>query len=418
MKVLWFEISTPARYLNTGQVTAGWQDALENIVFQCKDIQLFVAFESLKDTQVKVIDGITYIPMKIDYSWLENKKREFTCKINERKVLEKGIEVIKNYSPDLIHVFGNEWPYGLLSQYTNIPLVIHIQGSIIPYYNAMYPAGYSSFTLIKEIGWNLRKQYHNFAWLMMMKSWLKMEQNIWNCVPNYMGRTVWDRALVNMLHPGASYYHVDEALRPVFLHSDRLWSLPSPSKKIRLLTTGCSTYWKGIDVMLKTAHVLKNAGVDFEWNVAGGLSDDLRKIVEAKEKIKFSENNIKFLGFRAPDELIDEMIHSTMYVHTAYIENSPNSICEAQIIGMPIVSTMVGGIATLVRNGVDGDLLPANDPWQLANAIVELAKDKERMKEYSINSRQHALARHNPKSILKQLLACYQNLIKNETTDL
>lgn len=36
MKVLWFEISTPSRYLNTGQVTLGWQDALENIVATCK----------------------------------------------------------------------------------------------------------------------------------------------------------------------------------------------------------------------------------------------------------------------------------------------------------------------------------------------------------------------------------------------
>lgn len=46
MKVLWFEISTPSRYLNTGQVTLGWQDALENIVATCKDIELYIAFES------------------------------------------------------------------------------------------------------------------------------------------------------------------------------------------------------------------------------------------------------------------------------------------------------------------------------------------------------------------------------------
>ena len=46
MKILWFEISIPSRYRNTGQVTAGWQDALENIVLQCKDIKLYVAFES------------------------------------------------------------------------------------------------------------------------------------------------------------------------------------------------------------------------------------------------------------------------------------------------------------------------------------------------------------------------------------
>ena len=101
-----------------------------------------------------------------------------------------------------------------------------------------------------------------------------------------------------------------------------------------------------------------------------------------------------------------------MYVHTAYIENSPNSICEAQLVGMPIVSTMVGGISTLVRNGEEGDLLPANDPWQIANTIMELSKDNERMMRYSKNSRQHALERHNPENIMNQLLKCYKDLIK------
>ena len=106
------------------------------------------------------------------------------------------------------------------------------------------------------------------------------------------------------------------------------------------------------------------------------------------------------------------MCNSTMYVHTAYIENSPNSICEAQLVGMPIVSTMVGGISTLVRNGEEGDLLPANDPWQIANAIIELSKDNERMMLYSKNSRQHALERHNPEKIMNQLLKCYKDLVK------
>ena len=100
-----------------------------------------------------------------------------------------------------------------------------------------------------------------------------------------------------------------------------------------------------------------------------------------------------------------------MYVHTAYIENSPNSICEAQLVGMPIVSTMVGGISTLVRNGEEGDLFPANDPWQIANAIIELSKDKVRMMRYSKNSRQHALERHNPENIIQQLLKCYHEII-------
>lgn len=413
MKVLWFEISTPSRYKSTGKVTAGWQDALENIVLNCKDIQLYIAFESTTDSEEKVIDGITYIPMLTHYSFIERKVGQHTWKINERKVIEAGRKVIEQYQPDVIHVFGNEWPFGLLAQYTNIPLVVHIQGSIIPYNNALYPPRYNGYTFVQAAGLNLRKDWHRLCGYDKDKSRLDLEKRIWQTVHHYMGRTSWDKALVNMLTKDSTYHHVEEALRPDFMKTEEQWHLPK-NRRLKLLSTGCSSFWKGIDVMLKTAHVLKEAGVDFEWNVAGCMADELREIVEGKEKLKFKENNINILGFCSPDRLIDLMCQSTMYVHTAYIENSPNSICEAQLIGMPIVSTMVGGIATLVRNGIDGELLPANDPWQIANAIVELSKDAERMKMYSANSRQHAMERHNPENILNQLLTCYNDLIKKQ----
>lgn len=154
MKVLWFEISTPSRYRNTGQVTLGWQDALEDIVVNCKDVELYIAFESQVPAEVKVINGITYIPMITHYSFLEKKIGQHTWSINERKVIEKGREVIEQYKPDVIHVFGNEWPFGLLAQYTDIPLVVHIQGSIIPYDNALYPPKYNGYTMVKAAGLN------------------------------------------------------------------------------------------------------------------------------------------------------------------------------------------------------------------------------------------------------------------------
>lgn len=412
MKVLWFEISTPSRYKDDGRVVCGWQDALENIVKDCREIELYIAFETEEpEAKVKVIEGVTYIPMVTNYSFAERKLSNWTWRVNEDKVIDLGRKVIEEYKPDIIHVFGNEWPFGLLAQYTDIPLVIHIQGSIIPYNNALYPPKYNGYTFVSAAGWNLRKDWHRLNGYYKDKSRLTMEERTWKCVKHYMGRTSWDKALVNTLTKGSTYHHVEEALRPTFLENKKLWSCPKGGK-LRLLSTGCSSFWKGIDVMLKTAHVLKEAGVDFEWNVAGGLSSELKEIVEKKEEMRYADNNINILGFCTPEQLIDIMCNSTMYVHTAYIENSPNSICEAQLVGMPIVSTMVGGISTLVRNGEEGDLLPANDPWQIANAIMELSKDNERMMRYSKNSRQHALERHNPENIMNQLLKCYKDLTK------
>lgn len=411
MKVLWFEITTPSRYKCTNQVIASWQDALENIVLGCKDIQLYIAFESATESEVKIIDGITYIPMLTSYSFIERKLSNHTWKINERKVIEAGRKVIEQYQPDIIHVFGCEWPYGLLTQYTDIPLVVHIQGSIIPYNNALYPPGYNEFTMVKAAGGNLRKDWHCLMNYNKAKSNLEMEKRVWKTVRHYMGRTSWDKALVNMLTKDATYHHVEEALRPAFMNTQKQWQIPEDGK-LRLLSIGCSSFWKGIDMILKTAHVLNEAGIDFEWNVAGSMSNELQNVVENKEKMKFADNHINILGFCSPESLIDLMCQSTLYVHTAYIENSPNSICEAQLLGMPIISTMVGGIATLVSNRIDGELFPANDPWQMANAIVALSEDVGRMKKYSENSRHHAMLRHDPLNILNQLMTCYKDLVK------
>ena len=412
MKVLWFEISVPSRYSDDGRVVAGWQDALENVVRQCHEIELYIAFET-KDSEAKekVVDGVTYIPMFSNFSFAEKKISNWTWSINERKVILHGKKVIERYQPDIIHVFGSEWPFGLLAQYTKIPLVIHIQGSIIPYNNALYPPRYNGFTFALAAGLNLRKGLHRLQGYYKDKYRLEMEKRIWKSVKHYMGRTSWDKALVNTLTKGCTYHHVEEALRSVFLNNEKLWSYHD-NCKLRLLSTGCSSFWKGIDVMLKTACVLKETGVDFEWKVAGGMPAELKEIVEKKEGMKYADNNINFIGFCTPEQLIDLMCSSTMYVHTAYIENSPNSICEAQIVGMPIISTMVGGISTLVRNGEEGILLPANDPWQIAYALIELSEDKERLMKYSKASRKHALDRHSPDNIRRQLLECYYDIVK------
>lgn len=410
MKVLWFEISTPSQYKQAGRVVLGWQDSLENIVRESKEVDLYIAFESQTDKEVKVIDGVTYIPMYIEYSFWDRKKSQFTWMVNARKIISKGIEVINEYAPDIIHVFGNEWPFGLLAKYTQIPLVIHIQGSIIPYNNALYPPKYNEFTFAVAIGLNLRKQWHFVKSYYKDRSREQMEREIWKLVSHYMGRTNWDKALVGIFHPHATYHHVEEALRPIFLKSCKTWRLPSDSK-IRLFSTGCSNFWKGVDVMLKTAHILKQMGVDFEWKVAGKMSYNIREVVEKKENLRFEDNNIEILGFTNPDDLVDYLSKSTLYVHTAYIENSPNSICEAQIIGIPIISTMVGGISSLIHNDQDGILLPANDPWQFADAIVNLSKDRNKMLEYSNKAYETAIKRHNPVRILNELLKCYHDVI-------
>lgn len=409
MKVLWFEVTTPQNYLKSGIVVGGWQDALEYIV-KSSGIELIVAFTSKKKGETAVVDGVTYEPINIDFSFFEKQRSHFTWRFEKEEILKQAKCIIEKHQPDLIHVFGTEWPFGLIAKETTIPVVLHIQGSIVPYNNALYPPNYNEITMYKSFGCNLRRRFSYWRSTKKDATRLQMEKELWNVVSHYMGRTDWDYALSRMLHPQSSYYHVEEALRPVFLTTEKRWKR-NDSDKLILFSTGCSSFWKGPDMMLKTARILKDMNVDFEWQVAGNMSEEIKCVVEQHEKSKFESNNIKILGFLSPEEIIDRLCLCSMYVHTAYIENSPNSICEAQYLGVPIVSTNVGGISSLVKDGEEGKLVPANDPWQMAYAIIRLWKDKTMRNQFSVKSQEKARKRHDPNNILMQLMDCYQSVL-------
>ena len=291
----------------------------------------------------------------------------------------------------------------------HIPVVIHIMGSIVPYHNANYPPGYSFIGEIIKNWWNPMRWYRFWKSRRDSDNWLMWEQRTWRLVNNYMGRTQWDKSLSNVMHPGRKYFHVEEALRTDFIKGNNIWKYPEDSK-LRLISTGCSTFWKGPDMMLKVAKILVGLNINFEWQVVGKMSPYIKKTIEMQEGVSFKDVHINILGYKKPDELMKILCTSTIYVHTAYVENSPNSVCEAQCIGLPVISTNVGGISTLVRQDLDGILVAANDPWQMADAIVELYKNRELMQQYSENSRNFAMNRHKDENIRQQLFDCYKQL--------
>lgn len=409
MKVLWFEISVPGRYKSDKTPVSGWQDSLENIVRTCNDIDLTIAFEGTEGMMPKEVDGVKYIPLVPHYTFWDKKYRNFSNRWNKaNKVVPLAVKCVEEVKPDLIHCFGTEWEFGQVAIYTDIPVVIHMQGCIAPYNDALFPPGYSISDRILQAGINLKEQYHIWRKRHFNASWRDMEQSNFNAVSNYMGRTEWDRQLVELFHPGAKYFHVEEALRPSFIENAKEWKTKEGKHKLRLITTGCSSHWKGMDTLLKTAHVLKEKGVDFEWFVAGNMS--IQQEVEKKEHLKFADNNVNILGFTGPEKLQELLLSADMYVHTAYIDNSPNSVCEAQYLGLPIIATNVGGISSLVFDGKEGKLVPANSCYNMAYEIIALAKDKERQKMYSKNTMAHAIKRHENNCILDQLLSCYNSI--------
>lgn len=93
------------------------------------------------------------------------------------------------------------------------------------------------------------------------------------------------------------------------------------------------------------------------------------------------------------------------------IDNSPNSLCEAQILGCACVATNVGGVSSLIMEGVTGYLVPANDPYQMAFVLNELPSNSEKNLLIGTAAREVALKRHDKKDIVDRVFEIYNEVL-------
>lgn len=418
MRVLWFSINS-SLYISRNGAKAGhggWIGSLEHIVRQHDDFQLGIAFESKENIFKDVQDGVTYYPMYTIHSKKENRKRHFNAKNEEIQTLPVCLRVIEDFQPDIIHIFGSEWCYGLLINYIKIPIVIHIQGSLPPYQNCALPPGISNFTILKSYGINIKKWLDYFLSKKNMQIRKCREEEVLTKVSNFMGRTEWDYNLTKLYNPNSDYYFCNEALNSVYVDSKEHW-IAKKKSTIRLVTIGAH-FLKGIDVLYKTAKLLKeHSSYPIEWHVVGEPYHD-GEVIERLLGIEIGKLGIKYLGYLTPSEIKQELLCCDFYVHPAYAENSPNCICEAQIIGVPVIATFCGGISSLVKHKKTGFLLPINDPYSICSTILQLKNNENLQNEISQNEIECAQKRHNTNSIYESLLSSYHAILKNENKKL
>lgn len=166
---------------------------------------------------------------------------------------------------------------------------------------------------------------------------------------------------------------------------------------------------KGHDLILKTAALLRRHGhFPFEWRIFG--TRDLNR-VERKLGIRAEDVGVKLMGTASAEVLRDSLLETDLFIHPSYIDNSPNSVCEAQLLGMPILATNVGGVASLVQHEETGLLVPANDPFQTACQIQRLLDSPQSAAALGSRAAETARHRHHRATIRQDLLQTYRSIL-------
>jgi glycosyltransferase involved in cell wall biosynthesis len=127
-------------------------------------------------------------------------------------------------------------------------------------------------------------------------------------------------------------------------------------------------------------------------------------------------DHVKFLGRLESERMCARFLKTHVFLCPSAIENSPNSVGEAMLLGVPVVASNVGGIHNLLTDKKDGILYPKESMKYLENAILSIFEDDKVAMSFSSNARAHALMTHDPDTNYNRLLEIYNEI--NDSVEL
>lgn len=426
MKVLWLvNIPLPEACRLMGEQPSpfgGWLiNASKYLVAQDK-IALSIAFPKLKSKNVMEFRG-----EKIDYFAFPHVDLNDNKLINHNSYLKT---VLKKVQPDIVHIFGTEFAHSLAMVNAcndlGIKTVISIQGlvSVIEkHYLANLPTNVQKrFTFrdfIKQN--NILQQKSEF------KKRGLIEIEAIQKTTHVIGRTTWDKVCALQINPNVNYHFCNETLREEFYKNE--WSLEK-CEKYSIFLSQASYPIKGLHYMLEALPIILRRYPKTKLYIAGSditasttLKDRLKQTSYAKyimELIKELniEKHVFFTGLLDEQQMCKRYLNSNVFVCPSSIENSPNSLGEAMLLGVPCIASNVGGISDLLTHGEEGFLYQVDAPYMLAYYVCEVFGNDSLANYFSKNSKIHAMKTHNTIKNSNSLMNIYVNILDGKIEEM
>lgn len=341
-----------------------------------------------------------------------------------RSQLESWFAVqIEDFKPDVIHIWGTEYAHTLamvnaagkadLLDHT----VISIQGlcSVIAEH------------YVEGIPENVQKRY-TFRDLVRRDNILQqrkkfrlrgeLEVQALQKVRHVIGRTDWDHACTGRLNPDITYHFCNETMRPTFYEGR--WTYEN-CQKHRIFASSCEYTIKGFHYLLEAFAEVVKEYPDAVLAVTGrsflpqGLKARLRMhsyenfLAQLAGKYGLKDK-IEFLGGLNAERMKAEYLKANVFVLPSTIENSPNSLAEAMLLGVPCVSAYVGGVPNLMVHEKEGFLYQPSAAYMLAHYIRVMFENPECAEKMGDAAASHAVKTHDPEKNVQDLMQIYRNL--------
>lgn len=350
------------------QASGGWIDALLSEIKKRKEIQLFYFFysSSLKVNGLLLNDVEYYSFSSAD---------------------EQSIEMLKTM--DVIHAYGTEniMVDALLHSVDAENVIVSLQG-LKSEIAEDYLNGLES--CMKKLPFLIRKGIMAVQ-MVHQRNYRKdgeAEKDILRRVTHVIGRTHWDKACAVKINPKVKYHVCQELLREVF-YCEPKWSYSDCKKHSVYIAQGNYTV-KGIHMILKSMAVMKKKYPDLKVRISGDdilnnqllltrLGLNYAGLIQRLINLYDLADCIEYIGVLSAEQVKQELLNCHVFLLPSLIENSPNSVGEALLTGVPVVASNVGGVSSLCKENLAFRLYPYDDGRMLEKHLEELFEWDEKV---------------------------------------
>lgn len=189
-----------------------------------------------------------------------------------------------------------------------------------------------------------------------------------------------------------------------------LFNIPKqPSKQIRFANIARLSPIKDHKNLLKACQLLQQEHGEKPWSLTiigdGPLREELTLLTQAYQL----GDRVSFLGAR--DDIAQLLTQVDVFVLSSIAEGIPMTILEAMSASTAIIATEVGGIPQVIEPQKEGMLVEKQHSAALANAMAFYLEHTEKVEEHGKNARDKILNAYNEQRMVKDYLACYEQLL-------
>ena len=391
--------------------TGGWIDALANCLSSNPEVNLSVVAINHSVTSITRIQGARIFHYAIPVG-KGDRKYNHDYEMAFRQI---SAEV----KPDVVHIHGTEYPHSLaaINTFGADKSIVTVQG-LVSVISSFYLAGITRRQILLNVTFHDIVRGSLFSMQREMKRRGEYERRLIQAVRYIGGRTSWDRDILWSINPNVRYYYCGEILRDEFYFGSWAYDTCQPHS---IFLSQAYYPIKGLHKVLEALAIVKRQYPDVQLRVAGPditfnggkYLDYLRitsygRIIKKMIKQQHLMDNVTFVGPLNADDMKREYLRANVFVCPSAIENSPNSLGEAQILGVPCVASFVGGVVDMMR-GDEKNLYRFEDAGVLAAKVCQVFEQKGRIDTSTM--REIARKRHDVKRVSSELLDVYREIL-------